>query len=252
MPEALHLPKEGHTASLTLPDVTISKERAMESSETKVWTGNQAELVPRYLGEFEKAAKGSQQPLKLWVVLKTFHIPLADPASTLMLDGRHTIRLLRKKATTFVFDKAAKFFRCDANGKWKATNIWTQYLMAFLISTDATWIPLENITCSYVTNAKASKRIADQWPMTFRFLTFAAISDTNSFCRELNEQPGDVGTKTSIRQSEFPWREIRKLPKPHKHTELYEYQLPEMYGEKLMQRLNSPEFNMRSTMKGLQ
>ena len=30
-------------------------------------------------------------------------------------------RLLRKKATSFVFDKAAKFFRCDANGKWTAT-----------------------------------------------------------------------------------------------------------------------------------
>ena len=91
--------------------------------------------------------------------------------------------------------------------------------------------------------------------MTFRFLTSAAIADTNSFCRELNEQPGDVGTKTAIRQSEFPFREIRKLPKPDEHTELYEYQLPEMYREKLMQRLNSPEFNMRyvevSTMKGL-
>ena len=42
------------------------------------------------------------------------------------------------------------------------------------------------------------------------------------------------GTKTAIRQSEFPWREIRKLPKPDEHTELYEYQLPEMYREKLM------------------
>ena len=134
-------------------------------------TGNQAELVPQYLGEMEKAVKGRQQPLKMWVVLKTLRIPLANPASTLMLDGRHTIRLLRKKATTFVFDKTAKFFRCDTDGKWVATNVWTPYHMAFLISTDATWVPLENMACSYVTNAKASRQTHCQ-PMANDFQIF--------------------------------------------------------------------------------
>ena len=227
----------------------------MENPETKVWTENQPKLVPQYPGKLEKAAKGRQQPLKMWIVLKTLQIPLADPAATLMLAGRRIIRLLRQKAIAFVFDKAAKLFRCDANGKWTATNVWTQYHMAFLVSTDATWIPQENVACSYVTNAKASKRIADQWAMTFRFLTSVAMSDANSFCRDLNEQPGDVGTKTAMRQSEFPCREIRKLPKPDEHTELYGYQLPEMYREKLMQTLSSRELNMRyievSIMKGL-
>ena len=64
-----------------------------------------------------------------------------------------------------------------------------------------------------------------------------------------------MGTKTAMRQSELSWMEIRKLPKPDEHTELYEYQLPKVYREKLMQRLNSPEFNMRCievwTMKRL-
>ena len=71
VPEALHLLKEGHTVYLTLLDVSKSKERAMENPETKIWTGNQAQLVPQCLGELEKAAKGRQQPLKLWIVLKT-------------------------------------------------------------------------------------------------------------------------------------------------------------------------------------
>ena len=91
--------------------------------------------------------------------------------------------------------------------------------------------------------------------MTFRFLTATVIANISTFCREINEHPGDVGTHTTKGNSGFPWREVRKLPKPNQNTEMFKYQLPQLHGEELLQRLHSPHFPMRfievSDMKDL-
>ena len=228
----------GETAIWTLLAFTGGKEDAVNESGTQLpWTGNQVEHIKQIDAVLERIT--TSPPVSIWVVFRTRQGPTQSPMVCLQLDGRHQVRVARKRAAYVIYDKSRHFYTATAKFLKELLPIQGKapYQFAILLKSSSMWTPLLRIPGAFVRNkAAVHARVKEEPTMMWRILLPAQYRTENSFYRYMNDV-GDVGTSTAVRQSKLPWSGVRRVASPDKESFLWEWTLPESFRCTLQEAL---------------
>ena len=211
MADSLLCQAPGDTAIWTLPAFTGSKEDAVNESGTQLqWTDNQVEHIKQIDVVLDRIT--ASPPVSVWLVFRTRQGPTQSPMVCLQLDGRHQVRIARKRAAYVIYDKSGQFYRATANSPRELLPIQGKapYQVAILMKSNTTWRPLLHIPGAFVKNKAAMHaRVREERTMMWRILLSVEYRTENSFYRYMNDV-GDVGTSTAVRQSKLPWSGVER------------------------------------------
>ena len=156
MADSLRCLAPGETAIWTLPAFTGGKEDAVNESGTQLpWTGNQVEHIKQIDAVLERIT--TSPSVSIWVVFRTRQGPTQSPMVCLQLDGRHRVRVARKRAAYVIYDKSGQFYRATAKSPRELLPIQGKapYHFAILLKSSSMWTPLLRIPGTFVRNKAA-------------------------------------------------------------------------------------------------
>ena len=244
IPDSIQLLRLGQTAFWAVPTSNDPDPKHVHVGDTRKrdpWIGNQRSILTAVVNQLQKYHKTSQPPVHMWIVLTTRQAPVVDPLMVLQLDGRHMVRLLRRKCCYVLMDKSGHWVRWDRNAsQWQRQSFWDESHLAILIRSDVEWMRMSDLQHSYVANPNAIRTIPEMPPTVWRVVMPAFIDSHNAFLRELNDS-GEVGTATAKRHSKIPWAGVRQLPQPDEFLQLFEYTCPAPYTSTFLELLRREE-----------
>ena len=119
------------------------------------------------MSQLQKHHKHTQPPVHTWITLATKQAPVVDPLMVVQLDGRHMVRLLRRKSCHIVLDKSGHGVQWNKEiNAWKRYSFWDDRHLGFLVKSDADWISMSSMQHCHVTNPMAVRQIPEAPPTT--------------------------------------------------------------------------------------
>ena len=149
IPDSIQLLQPGQTTFWTVPTSNDPDPKHVHVSDTRKrdpWIGNQRSILTAVVNQLQKYHKTSQPPVHMWIVLTTRQAPVVDPLMVLQLDGRHMVRLLRRKCCYVLMDKSGHWVRWDRNAsQWQRQSFWDESHLAILIRSDVEWMRMSDL-----------------------------------------------------------------------------------------------------------